>query len=139
MKICKLNETYIDDLKKGSSKKYVGQPIYRVTATVQEDNRPQMYTIGLGKRDEDNTNYFEPLIRAARYTTEESIVFLSREKAQAFLRMFAKEYEGEFDLDDFGVTQYKPFREITKLIPITTPYGSAYVTEQKAIKKSYEE
>lgn len=134
-----LKEEYIDDLKTGASKKYYGQPVYRVIGLIQENGRPQMYAIGLGRRDEEDMNYFVPAIRAARYTTEESMLFLSQERAKSFFKKFKSEYEGDFNLDEFKVTEYNPFNEITRLIPINTPYGAAFVGEQKVIKKSYEE
>lgn len=98
-----------------------------------------MYAIGLGKRDEEDTNYFEPSIRAARYTTEESMLFLSRERADSFFKRFKNEYDGEFNMKDFRVAEYNPFNEITRLIPIKTPYGACFIGEQKVIKKSYED
>lgn len=35
-----VKEEYIDDLKTGASKKYYGQPVYRVIGLVEENGRP---------------------------------------------------------------------------------------------------
>ena len=99
-----------------------------------------MYVIGLGERDTERINYFNPVIRSARYTTEESFLFLSEEKAYEFLRAFRKESDqgDEFDLKSLRVTEYHPVHEITRIIPIDSPLGRAFVGEQKIIKKKYE-
>ena len=139
MKRVVLNETYISNLRTTSAKDYNGEPVYRIIGITEEDGRPQMYVIGIGARDEEDTNYFEPSIRSARYTTEESFLFLSEERAKAFFKRFKSEFDGDFHMKDFRVAQYHPFREILRLIPIQSPYGAAFIGEQKVEKKSYEE
>lgn len=137
-----LTETYIDRLDRFGERKYHGESLYRVIGFVKEEDRTQMYTIGLGKQeDEEGSNFFIPKVRAARYTTEEAIVFLTKDKAKEFFRKFKMEYsdnEEEFDLSEFSIAEYNPFHEVIKLIPISTPIGDAFVTEQKVLKKAYE-
>lgn len=139
MMVREVNEAYTD-LDKSGSKEYKGETVYRITLFVELDGRPQMYVIGLGERDTERINYFNPVIRSARYTTEESFLFLSEEKAYEFLRAFRKESDqgDEFDLKSLRVTEYHPVHEITRIIPIDSPLGRAFVGEQKIIKKKYE-
>ena len=128
------------DLDKQHAKKYEGEPIYRITGLIKVDGRIQMYVIGLGERDTEKVNYFKPVIRSARYTTEESFIFLSEKSATEFFKEFKKNYEeNEFNLKEFHVSEYHPFNEVTKIIPIDSPLGRAFVAEQKKIKKPYEE
>ena len=70
--------------------KYKGQDIFRIIATRLEGDRTQMFVIGLGTKLEDAS--FEPVIRSARYTTEESFLFLSAERAEAFLAKFKETF-----------------------------------------------
>lgn len=123
------------DLDKQHAKKYEGEPIYRITGLIKVDGRIQMYVIGLGERDTEKVNYFKPVIRSARYTTEESFIFLSEKSATEFFKEFKKNYEeNEFNLKEFHVSEYHPFNEVTKIIPIDSPLGRAFVAEQKKIK-----
>lgn len=137
-----LNEAYIDDIDKSQKEDYNGEKIYRVIGLTIEDGRSQMYTIGIGSRveGEEDENSFEPAIRSARYTTEESFLFKSEAVAQKFFREYKIKYgsETDFNLKKFHVSEYNPFHEILYLIPIHSPIGDAYVCEQKVEKKSYE-
>jgi hypothetical protein len=136
-----LSEAYIDKLDRQGQIKYKGQPIYRIVGFVDEDDAVHMYTIGLGNQYDDQINYFDPVIRSARYTTEESLVFLSSDAAATYFRKFKRDHWSEYDYKakDFRISEYHPFNEIKYLIPVHTPLGDAYVNEQEVRKKSYEE
>ena len=112
--------------------KYKGQDVFRLIATRLEGDRTQMFVIGLGTKLEDAS--FEPVVRSARYTTEESLLFLSAERAEAFLAKFKDEYP-DADSKGLHVAEYNPINEIETLIPITTPCGKAYLGMQKTDKK----
>jgi len=139
MKRTVIKEAFISNLSVGQAKPYEGEPIYRVIGIVEENNRPQMYAIGVGPKDEEKINYFTPVIRAARYTTEESFLFVSKERAEEFFKEFKSEYDGDFKMKDFRVAEYHPFREVIRLIPIDSPYGRAWIGEQRAIEKKYDD
>lgn len=108
--------------------KYKGQDIFRIIATRLEGDRTQMFVIGLGTKLEDAS--FEPVIRSARYTTEESFLFLSAERAEAFLAKFKETYP-DADTEGLHVAEYNPLNEIETLIPINSPCGKAYLGMQK--------
>lgn len=140
-----LNENYIDDVSRVGAEDYDGAPIWRIVGLVEDGGRIQMYVLGLGAHADDDSddkdNYFEPSVRAARYTTEESLIFKTEHSANKFLNAFKKNYSDttEFKLREFHAAEYHPVNEITKLIPVHTPIGDAYCCLQKVVKKSYED
>ena len=116
--------------------KYKGQPVYRIIATRMEGDRSQMFVIGMGTKLDDTQ--FEPIVRSARYTTEESFLFLDSNKAEKFLKRFKKKYP-DAETKGMHVAEYNPISPIEKLIPISSPCGKAYLCKQKDSDKKKDE
>lgn len=128
-----LTERYVDNLDKSDSKKPEDKQIFfRIIAEKLVDDEQMLYVIGVGSQND--LNDYNPVVRSARYTTEESFLFLNRERAEKYLKKFIRK-EGkdlDFPASDLHVAIYRPLKDIVKIIPINTPYGRAYIGEQKS-------